>query len=223
VGRVGLLVLGLVTFTFTFTFMLVACGPPPRKHVAGKPARPATEPKETLPAGEACERDQDLRRFGDPSHRVSFCAPALAKVGWQAVVLEANTIEEMWFAADTSCNFSVVIWKKTPLSGTEPIHPVVGAKLEVDEPSGSLAGKKAHHYRMTWHEHHDRSSTRDEHGNHSHEEASDHDVALERWSVLLSNGAMLTLTMRTQENTSDSQLALYRRMASTFRFDDASL
>jgi hypothetical protein len=205
-------------FTFALFVAASSCGPPPKP---SRPARPSKEPKETLPAGDACDSDAnpDLRRFTDPERRISFCAPSIAKVGWQKVVEELNTIEEMWWAPDDSVNFAVVILKNVPTWATSLGKPTPDAKVDTDNDDARLAGRKARHYRVRWHEHRERSSALDENGNHFHEEASDHDVTLDRWSVLLPAGGIMMLTIRTQENTNEDTTKLLFRIAGTLRFD----
>jgi hypothetical protein len=194
-----------------------ACGAGER---AGRiePPRPSAIPEDLIAEGSGADcGDRSFRRFTDRGGRVSFCAPAGSRVGWLHVVEEKNTIEQMWFAPDTSCNFAASFLSRVPEGGMGPGKPPEGGTIELDEET-TLAGRDVRHFRMRWHDHRDRSTIIDEHGRHGHEEASDHDVALERWETPMSGG-IFSLSVRTQENTSDSTRELFKRMQATLRFE----
>src|SRR5688572_21464489 len=186
------------------SLLAASCGSSERTARPTKPPAPAGTPTELIAEGDATGcGDASFRRFTDRRARFSFCAPAGSKVGWLSVVEETNTVEQMWFAPDDSSNFAASVLGRASTSDMGPGTVPNDGTLDFDE-RGSLAGRAARHFRMRWHDHRDRSSVVDEHGRHGHEEASDHDVTVERWALAWGNGGMLSLTIRTQDNTSEA-------------------
>jgi len=183
-----------------------------------QPPRRSPVPEDLIAEGSGADcGEPSFRRFTDRAGRVSFCAPAGSHVGWLHVVEEKNTIEQMWFAPDTSCNFAASFLSRVPEGGMGPGKPPEGGSIELDE-EATLAGRKVRHFVMRWHDHRERSTIVDEHGRHGHEEASDHDVLLERWEMPMSGG-VFSLSVRTQDNTTDATRALLTRMQASFRFE----
>jgi hypothetical protein len=196
-------------------FSFVACSSAPPT----KPPRPSPASKDTLEARDGADcAEPGSARFFDRNGLWSFCAPQASAIGWHAATGEFGTIETAIFAPDRSCNFSVIRQAPAPKEGIGPGAPPPGGKIDFDDPA-KLAGRAGRHFGMKWHDHRNRSFALDEHGNHFHDEEEDHDVVMERWAILLDDGAALSITVRTQEDTPDERKKLLTRIRETFRFE----
>jgi len=148
----------------------------------------------------------------DPHERFSFCTPYNAWVStMHSDDAHEGPFDYTFYALAPGTSFAVTVHERA----APPAELPKDAKVVTDR--ASFHGRDVAHQTARFHLHSDRQEEMLDNGRHEWHDAEDHDVAIERWSVTQGAGS-ITVTARTQENTSAELRARLADVVGSFRF-----